>query len=488
MGELQSLIRETISIVTETGVRPGIERGLSLAKAVATITGEFVADSKRYEGAQAGSLSAPKVLRRLFEELGATYIKLGQFIASSPTLFPAEYVLEFQACLDKSPTVSFRTVRDIIQADLGRPLSQVYEFFDPRPLASASIAQVHMARLKNGTQVCVKVQKPDVDACLKADLGFLFVASRFLELINPSLSRLSLSNIVGDIRMSMLDELDFRKEAQNLNNFRSFLERAGLDDVAAAPFPYLGASGKRVLTMDFLKGVPLVDLEGIRRFAPNPEQTLINALRTWAASVVQNDIFHADVHGGNLLVLEDGRVGFIDFGIVGRIGEKVWNAVAQLVQCLIVEDFKGMAAALVDMGAAEQTVDVEKFGRELEAVVRRISAIQPQLQVSTTTSYDGTPMSADVQVAFDERETTQIVLEIVAVADGNGLKLPREFGVLLKQSLYFDRYQKLLAPGLDPLRDPRVRESSGEFFSAATVDRGDKSRGKVVVIDTEILG
>jgi len=446
-----------------------------------TISREFLSDQSRYTD-KSGALSLPKVLRRVFEELGATYIKLGQFIASSPTLFPAEYVLEFQACLDNSPTIPYTEIRTIVQSELGRPISAVYEFFDPRPLASASIAQVHKARMRNGTVVCVKVQKPNAEATLKADLGFLLVASKLIELINPSLSRLSLANIVGDIRSSMLDELDFRKEAQNLLNFRNFLDRSGIVD-AVAPFPYLSASSQRVLTMDFLKGVPLVDLEGIRRYSTNPEQTLVSALRTWAASVVQNDIFHADVHGGNLLVLEDGRIGFIDFGIVGRVSEKVWNAVGRLVQGFIVEDFRDMAAALVDMGAAEESVDLDKFGNELEAVVRRITEMQPQIRISAT-SVDGEPVSADVMMAFDERETTQVVLEIVAVAENNGLKLPREFGILLKQALYFDRYQKLLAPGLDPLRDPRVRDSSASFFSGA-VENG--VRGRPTVIDAEIV-
>ena len=495
LGELQALVKEVIAIVAETGVRPGLERGLQVGQALRTLSSEFLRDQSKFLDSATGSISAPKVLRRLFEELGSTYIKLGQFVASSPTLFPADYVLEFQACLDKSPTIPFSEVRSIIQSELGRPLSVAYDFVDPVPLASASIAQVHRARLKNGTEVVIKVQKPGAEVSLKADLGVLLVASKLLELINPSLSRLSLANIVGDIRASMLEELDFRLEAANLLNFRSFLEREGLSDVAVAPFPYVkDLSTKKVLTMDFLKGVPLVDLEGIRRFSSNPEQTLVAALRTWAASVVQNEIFHADVHGGNLLVLEDGRVGFIDFGIVGRISEKVWSSVGRLVQSFVVEDFRGMAAALVDMGVAEQTVDVDKFGRELQVVVERIAALQPEIRVTTAVTGGvgggGTAASVvgtSVDVAFDERETTQLVLEIVAVAENNGLKLPREFGILLKQSLYFDRYQKLLAPGLDPLRDPRVRDSSAAFFTGG-VGGSEGGRGRGRVIDAEIVG
>lgn len=486
VGELQRVLEDVVRVVTETGVGPVGARSFQVAKALNTVTREFLSNQSAFASDDGSKLlSPPKLLRRLFEELGSTYIKLGQFIASSPTLFPADYVLEFQACLDKSPTIPFSEVRQIIQTDLGRPLSVVFEYVDPRPLASASIAQVHRARLRNSTEVVVKVQKPNAEGVLKADLGFLLVASKIVELINPSLSRLSLSNIVGDIRASMLDELDFRKEAANLDNFRAFLDRSGVDE-AVAPQPYPEASSKRVLTMDFLKGVPLVDLEGIRRYSSNPERTLIVALNTWAASVVQNDIFHADVHGGNLLVLEDGRVGFIDFGIVGRISPTVWNSLGLLVESFVAGDFQGVARALVGMGAAEQTVDVDKFGRELQVVIDRISSLQPELLVSTASTLDGQVVSADVQFSVDERETTQIVLEIVAVAENNGLKLPREFGLLLKQALYFDRYQKLLAPSLDPLRDPRVRGSlaeSGELFAA----REGRGPGSGRIIDAEIV-
>ena len=222
--------------------------------------------------------------------------------------------MEFQSCLDNTPPVPYNVIRKIIQDDLQKPISAVYSYVDPTPLATASVAQVHRAKLKNGTEVVIKVRKPGVDTTLEADLGFLLVSSKIIEFLNPSLSRLSFSNIMGDLRDSMLDELDFNKEAQNLINFRTFLERNVITD-ATAPMPYLEFCSRRVLTMDYLKGVPLVDLEGIKKYSSNPEGTLITALRTWALSVAANDVFHADVHGGNLLVLEDGRVGFLDFGI-----------------------------------------------------------------------------------------------------------------------------------------------------------------------------
>lgn len=336
--------------------------------------------------------------------------------------------------------------------------------------------------LVNGTQVCIKVQKPGVDSTLIADLNFLSVATKLLEFFNPSLSRMSLANIVTDIKESMFDELDFNKESSNLVNFREFLAKNGITD-AVAPMPYLQLCTKRVLTMEFLKGVPLVDLEGIRRYTSQPEQTLISALRTWAISVTANDRFHADLHGGNLLVLEDGRVGFIDFGIVGRIPERVWGALGGLVEGLAEGDFKSVARALVQMGATTGTVNEEKFAKEVKSVFEKISQFQPEILVTATES-GGNP-AVTAQLLVDEKETTELVLELVKVADENGLRLPREFGFLLKQALYFDRYQKLLAPDVDPLRDSRVRDSFLSF--SQSTGRGSAGRPPAI-IDAEIIG
>ena len=309
----QTVLSDVAKVLTTTGPRQGVTRSLQIANAVRNLGGQFIRDQKSFQD-EAGNLSVPKTVKRLFEELGATYIKLGQFIASSPTLFPAEYVLEFQSCLDRGPTVSYSQIRDIIEADLMKPISSFYNYIDPKPLASASVAQVHRAQMKDGTNVVIKVRKPGVDSNLQVDLGFLYVTTRLIEFINPALNRVSFSNIVGDLRESMLDELDFTREAKNLLKFRDFLDKNSIIG-ATAPKPILEASNKRVLTMEYLNGVPLVDLVGVKKYSNDTADTLFTAIATWGKSVAELDSFHADLHGGNILVLEDGRVGFLDFGI-----------------------------------------------------------------------------------------------------------------------------------------------------------------------------
>lgn len=457
--KLQELMQEIAQTAAKTGPR-GVVRFVQGVQALASVSAEWLQESIQ-AAQQRGSVQAsmvqpgPVQLRRLFERLGATYIKLGQFIASAPTLFPAEYVLEFQKCLDRTPPVPFESIREIMRESLGRPLEDVYEFLDPEPLASASVAQVHAARLKGSKQdVVVKVLKPGVEDTLTTDLNFLYVAARVLEFLNPELARTSLVGIVSDIRTSMLEEVDFRKEAVNIEAFRAYVESVGLSSQATAPYVYRHCSSSRVLTLERFYGAPLTDLAAIRAVVPNPEATLIAALNVWFGSLLACETFHADVHAGNLLVLRDGRVGFIDFGIVGRISPSTWGAVQAFLMSVGSGEYRAMAGALAQMGATDAEVDVDMFARDLEQIFEAVQSLDAEVLLSATQSGQGAMLGGTLDV--DEQQINRLLLDVVRVSEAYGLRFPREFGLLLKQLLYFDRYTRLLAPSLNVLEDNRV--------------------------------
>lgn len=462
--KFSELIQDVIRTTVDTGPK-GAFRLAQGIEAVVTVGGEWLIEqSKNLQspGASSGlqiGLPGPSQLRNLFERLGATYIKLGQFIASTPSLFPAEYVKEFQNCLDKTPPVPFDQIIAIIKEDLGRPLEEVYDYVDPVPLASASIAQVHGARLRGSLkEVVIKVLKPGVGDILIADLNFLYIAARVLEFLNPQLSRTSLVGIVGDIRASMLEEVDFQKEVINIESFRKYLETAGLTSQATAPQVYRHCSTRRVLTMERLYGVPLTDLNSIRSLVANPEKTLITALNVWFGSLLACESFHADVHAGNLLVLRDGRIGFIDFGIVGRISPTTWVAIETFLDSIGNGQYNAMAAALIQMGAADAKVDASSFAKDLEKVFAAVQDLDSDIMITAA----GGPRSATVAatLAVDEQQINALLLDVIRVSEDYGLRFPREFGILVKQLLYFDRYTRLLAPNLNVLEDERIIISS----------------------------
>lgn len=196
-----------------------------------------------------------------------------------------------------------------------------------------------------------------------------------------------------------MTEVDFTKELRALEEFRAFLGTAGIT-AATAPKPYPELSTRRVLVMERLKGVSLIDLDSLRRYTADPEGALITALNTWSLSVVLCESFHADVHAGNVLVLEDGRVGFIDFGIVGRLSPTVWRAVQDLTEGLVAGDYTMMARGLVAMGATATDVDEGKLASDLRALVERLQGLDPQLVVVA----DPLSQSAAASVAVDEEQ------------------------------------------------------------------------------------
>ncbi|XP_038980827.1 uncharacterized aarF domain-containing protein kinase At5g05200, chloroplastic [Phoenix dactylifera] len=461
IDNLPKLVEDILQTSINTGPRGALRLAQGI-QAVIGVGGEWLTDVSKATNTSAGlptqmqlGLLSPFYLRRLFERMGATYIKLGQFIASAPTLFPADYIQEFQNCFDRAPPVPFNEIEAILREELQRPLDSVYEYIDPVPIASASIAQVHGARLKSSQQeVVIKVLKPGIEDILVADLNFVYVVARILEFVNPELQRTSLVGIVKDIKESMLEEVDFRKEAVNIESFRRYLENMGLERQAKAPMVYRHCSTRRVLTMERLYGVPLTDLDSIRSLVPDPEMTLVTALNVWFGSLIACETFHADVHAGNLWLLRDGRIGFLDFGIVGQISPKTWAAMEIFLESFATEDYEAMASSLIQMGATEEDVDVKAFARDLEKLFSSIQDLDTEIVVATARGPNAAAVSANVVV--DERQMNALFLDVVRVSESYGLKFPREFALLMKQLLYFDRYTRILAPNMNMLRDQRI--------------------------------
>ncbi|ENU89666.1 hypothetical protein F884_01838 [Acinetobacter sp. CIP 102143] len=384
--------------------------------------------------------SNAKLMRETFESLGSTYIKLGQFIASTPSLFPREYVEEFQDCLDQTPTLPFSYIQGVLNEEFeGRNLNEIFSFIDEKPLASASIAQVHAAKLVTGEDVVIKVQKPGVETILYTDLNVVHWATKLLERAVPKIKFASLSEIVDEIKVRMVREVDFIEEAQNLDDFIQYLNVSG-NRAATAPKVYHQFSTRRVLTMQRLYGVSLTDFDVVKKYAKDPTQVLITAMNTWFGSLMLCKSFHADLHAGNLMLLEDGRIGFIDFGIVGQLNPGVWSACMAFMDALQHTNYTAMAENMLKMGMTHQKIDTQVLADDLERLFSGVLLADPQEILSSNPA-----------------DLNDIMMDMIGVGERHGIKFPRDFALLFKQMLYFDRFMRVLAPYTDIYADQRLK-------------------------------
>jgi aarF domain-containing kinase len=373
----------------------------------------------------------PAIVRRAFEDLGPTYVKLGQLIASSQGLLPERYCQEFRKCLDRVRPFEFTKVAQILRADLRRSPAEIFASLDTEPLASASIAQVHAGKLLDGQEVVIKVQRPNIGAVVDADLRVLKVMARVMsafplgDLTNPR-------GIVEDFEVNIRQELDFRREAENMTEFNRIMVQHGQVRVAA-PRPIDALTTPRVLVMERFFGFRVDDVEEIRAANVDSEAMLLLGIRAWFQGMILHGFFHGDVHAGNLMTLFDGRVGFLDFGIVGRLPRERREQLTDYLMAFSTGDFPKLAEVMVAMAEGDTKIDLDDLAKDLA------SAYEPMLK--------------DEHAAL---KYADVIPAILRAAVRHGMRMPRDFVLIVKQMLYFDRYARILAPKLNVFTDPRI--------------------------------
>ena len=294
-------------------------RGAAIAKAFVPRVGPIAI--RQLRKASKGPLdtalfAAP--LREAFEQAGGTFVKFGQIIASSPGLFGEDLANEFRSCLDTGPVVPFDQVKAVVEEEIGCDLDEVFATFETTPIGRASIAVVHRATLLDGTQVAVKVLRPGIDHLVATDLDLMQpMFDVLVKQTGAQIAGATLQQLDG-LRIQIGEELDLRNEARALAHFRRLVDESDLDRIAV-PVPYPEFSGRNVLVMEFLDGVAIDDLSQVEALGLDPAPLIDQLIRGFFTMTVRWGTFHGDVHAGNLLLLRDGRIGVIDWGIVGRL-------------------------------------------------------------------------------------------------------------------------------------------------------------------------
>ncbi|MDH4161195.1 MAG: AarF/UbiB family protein [Nitrospirota bacterium] len=308
-------------------------------------------------------LGAPERLRIMFEDLGPTFIKLGQVLACRPDLLPLEYARELAKLTDSVAPFPFPEAREIIESDLNAGLDELFSRFDVVPVAAASIAQVHSAALPDGREVMVKVQRPNIDRIIERDTSILSGIAALLDTHVRELQPYNLPGIVDEFARTIGRELDFYIEGSNAQRLRRNFE-AG--DVLVIPEIYPDLSSRRVLVMERIEGIRIDDVDGIVRRGHDRKEITKKGAGAFFKMVFQDGLFHADPHPGNIFVLADGRIGLVDFGIMGRVTEENMEHFANVLLALADHDYDSLARQYVNLGfVSEETVDIEKFQRGL---------------------------------------------------------------------------------------------------------------------------
>jgi ubiquinone biosynthesis protein len=368
-------------------------------------------------------------LRVAFTRLGPTYIKLGQIISGGEGLFPPELVAEFKLLRDRVPAESFADVRQVLEADLGCRLGDVFRTIDPKPIAAASIAQVHSAVLHTGESVVVKVQRPRVADLVRSDLRAMSALAPRLSGRIPVAALANPPALVELFAETIVEELDFRLEAENMLDVAAVLAQTDRR-TTIVPRPHPSLVTPRVLVMERLDGFKWDDVTGMKGAGVDTEAVLHDGLVAFMEGAMLFGVFHGDLHGGNLQVRPDGRTVLLDFGITGRLDGAKRIAFLLLLVSTTSGDVRSQLRALVDLGAFPRDTDIEAVVRDLD-----LDAPMP----------DPTTLSAEELVALLQ----DLVKKLLAY----GARAPKELMLFVKNMMFLDGAIATLAPELDILAE-----------------------------------
>jgi len=307
---------------------------------------------------------SPRRIRLVLEELGPSFVKLGQLMSTRADLFPPEYIYEFKKLQDKVPPIPFGDIKGVIERELERPLNEIFAELDPESIAAASVGQVHMARLFTGENVAVKVIRPGIDKKIREDIRIMYALAKRIEKTFEIGRVLGACNVVKEFERIIFRELDMLIEAGSIEKFAVNFQEV---DEIYIPKVYWGYTSRSVLVMEHIEGCKMDEVDKIRAFGVDPKEIAMIGLRSFSRQLMKYGFFHADPHPGNTIVMQDGRVSLVDFGITGYLDEEMMRQIANLFLGYAEHDYDMVMDALQDAGLIdEEAMDLKAFRVDLK--------------------------------------------------------------------------------------------------------------------------
>ncbi|HKY30436.1 MAG TPA: AarF/UbiB family protein [Pyrinomonadaceae bacterium] len=386
--------------------------------------------------AEEGAAGKAEELAADLEKLGPTFIKLGQLLSTRADLLPPPYLEALSRLQDQVEPFPYEEVDRIVSEELGVRLSKAFTEFEPKPLAAASLAQVHRARLRRGLEVVVKVQRPDIQQQIIDDLDALEEVAQFMDLHTEVGGRYEFGNMLVSLRKTLLQELDFQLEANNLVMFADNLEEF---ERIVIPEPIFDFTSSRVLTMEYIPGKKITDLSPLKLLDIDGPCLADQLFRAYLKQILVDGAFHADPHPGNVFITDDERVALLDLGMVARLMGGFQDNLLRLL--LAISEGRGDEAAeiTIKMGKPKARFNRSEF-------IRRVADL-----VAENANADVSRINAG-----------QVVLETMRISADNWFTLPPEFTMIAKALLNVDRSVLTLDPTFDP--NAVIRERSTEIL------------------------
>jgi ubiquinone biosynthesis protein len=345
-------------------------------------------------------------LREMLDELGPTFVKFGQLLSTRPDIVPPDIIAELRGLQDDVRPFPYADIEKTIREELGQTIERLFTEFEVEPLAAASIGQVHRATLPNGRRVVVKVQRPNAPRQIEADLSLMYQAARLVKERIRALDFIDANEIVDEFARSIRQELDYRLEARNADAFHK--DFAGHPHVAV-PRVYWSYTRSRVLTLEYLDGIQLADLD-IEHWSLDQRRRLAYRIaETWMTMIFRNGFFHADPHPANILILSPERIGLVDFGLAGKLTDDDMSKLTRLFIDAASENIEALPKRLADLGVRYPKEREEQFVSELRELYYR---------------YYG--------ASLQEIDPIQVIRESFALIYTMNLRLPTRFVMLDK--------------------------------------------------------
>lgn len=391
------------------------------------------------------------------EALGPAYVKLGQFFSTRSDMLPEQYVEVLQRLQDNVKPFDFKTVKEIVESEIGMRFSKAFQEFDEVPLGSASIGQVHKAVLKNGKTVVVKIQRPHIREEIAEDIDAFREIAQFLTDHTDFGKKFMLANTIDEFKKSVLRELDYRIEIQNLKllakNLKEFKN-------IIVPLPVEDYSSSRIITMDIIKGTKITSVSPLKMLELDGKALAETVFNAYLKQILVDGFYHADPHPGNVFLTEDNKIALLDLGMVGYVSTEMQNNLVHIL--LAIGDGRGdeVAEYAMKVGKMEEDIDKQQFKSSISELVSR--------QKSTL---------------LENLEIGRIILEVTKLCGENGMTLPNEFAMLGKTLLNLDKVGKTLDPSFNP--NESIRRNVDELMRKKLLQSSTSKRSYDVLLESK---